>query len=98
MNRIKVFGAETSSEFMATHMGGTRTELDIDLLEEQIVDIAVEFVKNNPDTGMILLECTTFPTFAASIQQHTGLPIVDYISFINFIFDTVVCGRYKGFS
>lgn len=98
MTRIKIFGAENASEFTATHMGGTRSELDVDLLEEQLVSIASEFVSSNPDTGMILLECTTFPSFSASIQQKTRLPIVDYVSFINFIFDCVVCRRYTGFT
>lgn len=97
MNRIRVFGAESSSEFMATHLGGTRTELDVDLLEQQLVGIAGEFAAANPDLGMILLECTTFPTFAAAIQQRTGLPVVDYIGFIDFIFKSVVCRRYTGF-
>jgi Asp/Glu/hydantoin racemase len=97
MSRIHVFGAESSSEFMATHLGGTRTELDVALLEQQLVDIAGEFTEAHPDLGMILLECTTFPTFAAAIQQHLRLPVIDYIGFIDFIFNSVVCRRYSGF-
>jgi len=97
MSRIQVFGAETSSEFMATHLGGTRTDLDMSLLEQQLVDIAGAFADSHPDLGMILLECTTFPSFARAIQQRVDLPVVDYIGFINFIFQTVVCRRYTGF-
>ena len=97
MNRIRVFGAESSSEFMATHLGGTRTELDVDLLEQQLVGIAGKFADAHPDLGMIVLECTTFPTFAAAIQHRTGLPVVDYLGFIDFIFKSVVCRRYTGF-
>ena len=98
MSRIQVFGAESSNEFMATHMGGKRIELDLDLLEQQLVGIAGEFAASNPNLGMILLECTTFPTFAAAIQQCSGLPIVDYIGFIDFIFKSVVCRPYEGFT
>ena len=97
MSRIRVFGAESSTEFMATHLGGKRTELDVDLLEQQLVGIAGDLTDANPDLGMILLECTTFPTFAAAIQQRVGLPVVDYIGFIDFIFKSVVCRRYTGF-
>jgi len=97
MSRIRVFGAETSSEFMATHLGGTRTELDVSLLERQLVLLAAECVAANPDIGMLLLECTTFPTFAAAIQQRVSLPVVDYIGFIDFIFRSVVCRPYSGF-
>lgn len=97
MHRIKVFGAESASEFIATHMGGTRTEIDFGLLEDQIVEIAVKFISDNPDVGIILLECSNFPSFAAAIQKQTGLPIVDFVGFINFIFNSVVSSRYSGF-
>jgi len=97
MSRIRVFGAESSSEFMATHLGGTRTELDLSLLERELVDIAGQFAEAHPELGMVLLECTTFPTFAAAIQQRLKLPVVDYIGFIDFIFKSVVCKPYEGF-
>jgi hypothetical protein len=96
--RVKLFGAEGSSEFCATHMGGTRTEIDFELMQQQIVDIAAGFAEDNPDLGMILLECTTFPSFSVDIQQRTGLPVVDYIDMINFVYDSVVCRRYNGFT
>jgi Asp/Glu/hydantoin racemase len=47
---------------------------------------------------LILLECTTFPSFAAALQENTGLPVVDYIGMINFVFNSVVCRRYTGFN
>jgi hypothetical protein len=40
--------------------------------------------------------CTSFPTFAKAIQQRVGLPIVDYISFMDFIFQSVRRRRYAG--
>lgn len=97
MQRIKVIGAESASEFMETHMGGRRIEMDVDLLERQIVDIAGSFADLNEDLGMIVLECTTFPTFALPIQERTGLPVVDFVGFIEFIYRSVVCRRYSGF-
>lgn len=98
LERIKVFGAENASEFTATHMGGTRTDMDIGLLQQQILDIAVDFTNDNPDVAMILFECSTFPSFAAAIQEQTGLPLVDYLTMINFVFNSVVCRRYTGFT
>lgn len=98
LERIKVFGAENAGEFTATHMGGTRTDIDIGLLQQQILDIAVDFTNDNPDVALILFECSTFPSFAAAIQEQTGLPIVDYLTMINFVFNSVVCRRYTGFT
>jgi Asp/Glu/hydantoin racemase len=97
LDRITLVGAETSSEFMETHMGGTRTDVDISLLEEQVVDIVDGHVREHSDVGMIMLECTSFPTFAAAVQERTELPVVDYVGFIEFVNRTVVARRYNGF-
>ena len=97
LDRVTVVGAETSSEFMQTHMGGKRTSMDLALLEKQVVEIVDRHAEENPDLGMILLECTSFPTFAAAIQDKTRLPVVDYVGFIEFIYRSVVCRRYSGF-
>lgn len=90
-------GAETSSEFMATYMGGTRISLDVGLLEEQIVAITAAHVRHNHDVGMIVVECTTLPGFAAAIQRETGMPVVDYLGFIEFVYRSVVCREHAGF-
>ena len=97
LDRITVVGAESASEFTEIHMGGTRIEMDLSRLEQQIVGIVEKQVRENGDLGMILLECTTFPTFAAAIQERTELPVVDYVRFIEFIYRSVVCRRYWGF-
>ena len=72
MDRIKVFGAEACSEFMAPHPGGTRSTLDVSLLEQQLVENAQDVVHQNAGAGMLLLECTTFPGFAAPIQRRVN--------------------------
>ena len=47
--------------------------------------------------GAILLECTVLPHFAADIQEATGLPVFDYIGFINLLYQSLVQKRYHGF-
>lgn len=94
---INIIGLEDSSEFYATHMGGTRTIMDVDLLREEVVGIVKKSVDLNPDTGAILLECTTLPSFAADIQKVVNLPVFDYIGFINLLYQSVVQKKYQGF-
>ena len=90
-------GLEKSSEFYATHMGGTRTEMDIDLLRQEIVEIAEESIVQHPDMGAILLECTTLPSFATDIQASVQLPVFDYVGFINLLYQSLVQKKYYGF-
>jgi len=92
-----VEGLEASTEFYACFMGGTRTTLDVDLLRRQVVDIASGFVRENPDIGALLLECSDLPPFAADIQEATGKPVFDFITFVNAVYQAVVQRRYSGF-
>jgi hypothetical protein len=91
-----VEGLEASTEFYACFMGGTRTLLDVDLLGRQVVEIASGFVRENPDIGALLLECSDLPPFAADIQEATGKPVFDFITFVNAVYQAVVQKRYEG--
>ncbi len=94
---VVIEGIEESTEFYATHMGGQRTEMDVDKLRDEVVGIAARFAKANPDMGGMLIECSNLPTFSADIQHETGLPVFDYVTFIKFIQASVVQARYEGF-
>jgi len=94
---IVIQGIEDASEFYATHMGGTRIEMDVELLRHQIVGIARRFFEAHPDMAGLLVECSNLPTFSAEIQQVTGLPVFDFITFTRFIHASVVQQPYTGF-
>ena len=93
---VHIVGMEASTEFYATHMGGTRTTLDVDLQRRELVEIARNAVIQFPDIGALLLECSQLPTFAADIQDVVNLPVFDYIGFIDMIYCSVVQRRYTG--
>jgi len=94
---VVIEGIEESHEFYATHMGGKRTDMDVDLLRDEIVGIARRFFERHPDMAAMLLECSNLPTFSADIQQATGLPVFDFITFTRFIHASVVQQPYIGF-
>jgi Asp/Glu/hydantoin racemase len=92
-----VAGLEPSKEFYACFMGGTRTVLDLDILRQEVVSIAKTFVEQNPDIGVLLLECSDLPPFAADIQKATGKPVYDFISFVRAMYHSLVPLQYNGF-
>ncbi len=89
-------GLEDSTEFYACFMGGSKTTMDVDLLEREVVDITTRFVRQNPEIGILLLECSALPPYSAAIQRATGLPVFDYIGFIHCIYRSVVQQEYSG--
>jgi len=94
---VHIVGMDSSAEFYATHMGGTRTTWDVDLQRKELIEIVQNAVLRFPDIGAILLECSQLPTFSADIQDAVNLPIFDYIGFIDMIHLAVVQRRYSGF-
>jgi hypothetical protein len=89
-------GLDAATEFHSCFMGGTRTNMDVNLLQEQVVGIAQDFVESNPDMGALLLECSALPPFAAAIQREIDLPVFDYISFVHCVYRAVVQREYQG--
>lgn len=94
---IVIQGIEESTEYYATHMGGKRIEMDLDLMEREVVGIAARFAKAHPDMAGLLIECSNLPTFSAAIQRETGLPVFDYITFVKFLHASIVQTPFRGF-
>ena len=66
-------------------------------LERELVELSKKLVAENPEVGAILLECSDMPPFAWSIQNATGLPVFDYITLINWVYNAVVRRPFTGF-
>ena len=73
-----------------------RTELDNARLAKDLVQMSQAMVRENPDIGAILLECSDLPPYAYDIQAATGLPVFDFITLINWVKQAVVQKRYFG--
>jgi len=96
-HNIVIAGADASTEFYATHMGGKRITMDVELLRKELVDVVRDFHAEHPDLGALLVECSNFPTFSVDFQRATGLPVFDYIAFIELMYRSVVQRPYQGF-
>ena len=72
-------------------------ELDLALMEQNMVDTAREVLADEPAVGAFLLECSDMPPYSYAIQRATGLPVFDWIGFINYVHHAVVRQPYHGF-
>lgn len=70
--------------------------LDAERMEAEMVQTALELVEEDPSIGAFLLECSDMPPYGAAIQRATGLPVFDWIAFINFVHHAVVRTPYRG--
>lgn len=57
-------------------------EADPDVLEREMVELATRLVREHPEVGAIVLECTNFVPFAQAMRRATGRPIYDLYTLV----------------
>jgi hypothetical protein len=77
-----VVGTETGKEFFRVIVKAEKDELDVGLARDDIVDAGRKLVRDHPDVGAIVLECTNMPPYAAALRNALGLPVFDIYSMI----------------
>ncbi len=79
---LPIVGMEEVGGYFLDTIVGDRDELDVGRARDEHVAAASLLLKRAPDTGIIVLECTNMPPYAAAIQQATGLPVHDLTTLV----------------
>lgn len=95
LSNVAIVGAQDLPEFK--NILGSTGHFNPAKLERELVELSKKLVSENPEVGAILLECSDMPPFAWSIQNAVGLPVFDYITLINWVYDAVVRRPFTGF-
>ena len=74
-----------------------RGEFDNGSVEQEVVSAALDIVREHPDTGAILLECSDMPPYASAIQAAVQLPVFDFTTLIRWLYTAVCQKPYQGF-
>ena len=60
-------------------------EIDLAAIEQEVVGTALRALAQHPNIRAFVLECTDLPPYAAAIRRHSGLPVFDFISMVNYL-------------
>ena len=93
---IVITGAQDLPQ-MQNFLRSTGRHINSRKLEQELVDLSKQMVSENPDIGALLLECSDMPPYAWAIQKAVGLPVFDYITMINWVYNAVVRRPFAGF-
>jgi len=63
--------------------------LDFEKAKEEHAELTARMVKEHPEIGAILLECTNMPPYAKAIRSATKLPTFDIVSFTKYIYNAL---------
>ena len=76
-----VYGMPQHSEFVRSIKEGDDT-VPYQVLRQEVLDLAARMLRENPDIGAIVSECTNLAPFTADIQQTFGVPVYDTVSMV----------------
>ena len=96
MNSVYIKGLEDKEYFRKAIIEEVGW-LDSKKIENEVVSVAKEIVKEDPRIKAILLECSCLPPYGATVQEVVNLPVFDYITMINYVYSAVVKKKYEGF-
>ncbi|KLN59163.1 hypothetical protein WH96_19385 [Kiloniella spongiae] len=74
---VVVQGMEDFPEFSDVILNNNRTDMNLSIVEEEVLDAAFRLLRRAPETKALILECTDMPPYARRIQTATGLPVFD---------------------
>ncbi|MBU8546729.1 MULTISPECIES: aspartate/glutamate racemase family protein [Roseomonadaceae] len=82
---VPVEGTETGREFFRVLIKAEKSDLDVALAEQDILEAGRALVARHPEVGAIVLECTNMPPYAAALQAELGLPVFDIYTLVSWL-------------
>lgn len=67
-----------------------------DKAEEEIVAMAVDYVKRYPDIGALVFECTGFQPFARAVQRAVERPVFSWGTLLDYAYSVTVHRDFYG--
>ena len=86
-----VAGLEGEKEFTRVLLDDLLT-LDVEAAREEHVRAARRLVREHPEVGAIVLECTNMPPYRADVQRATGIPVFDIVTLVSVVHDALIHG------
>jgi hypothetical protein len=86
---VRVAGLDEQAEFREVIMEARRDELDAGRLGEEVLGVTDQLMRDFPDVGALVIECTDLAPFARAIQQRAGVPVFDIVTLTDMVHQAV---------
>jgi Asp/Glu/hydantoin racemase len=78
-------GTEDGVEFFRVLILGEKRDMDVASAAGDILRAGRTLMRQHPDVGAIVLECTNMPPYAHALREALGVPIYDVYSLITWL-------------
>lgn len=95
-NSLIVRGLQDKPEFK-TAVFDEKGSIDAGKVETEVIETVRDIVREAPDLGAVLFECSMLPPYARTMQQAVGLPIYDFVTMIDYLQAATHRERYIGY-
>ena len=91
-----VAGTESGRELSRVLLGDLPS-LDVEAAEQDVLDAAGALLRDHPEVGAIMLECSLMPPYARAVHEATGLPVYDFMTLIDLFQRATHQKPYRGY-
>ena len=95
---VRVQGLQDTSEFATVILRNERTEMNLDLVAQEVIAAGQSLIESAPDIRAIVLECTDLPPYAQQIQAALSRPVFDLTTLATMVASCVNYRPYTGFT
>jgi aspartate/glutamate racemase len=86
---IALAGMQHQPQFADVILKANNNDFDLDLFRDELFSVIEQMLKQDPNIGSIVLECTDLSHFAPQVQQRFDLPVYDLTSLTRMVAATV---------
>lgn len=88
MDGLQVVGLEQCAEWNRM-FAEPFANINLDLIQQEVLGTVLRVVNEHPGIRAFVLECTDLPPYSIAIRQMTGLPVLDFITMVNYLHSTI---------
>lgn len=92
---VCVAGMAEQPEFREVMLQARRSELDADRLGREVLGVAENLARANPEMGALVIECTDLVPYAHEIQARIGVPVFDIVTLTEMVYASLTRHPYR---
>lgn len=87
---VCIAGLDSQPEFREVILEARRAELNVGRLADEVLGVVGQLVRDNPDVGALVLECTDLVPFAHEIQARSDMPVFDIVTLTEMVHQALI--------
>lgn len=89
-----VGGLDDTEEFYNVHVTCDKKTINPDKIQDEVIRATEDLIKQYPEIGCFVFECSDIPPFAREVARRTGRPVFDFIGLAHMVARAIIPPKY----